>query len=41
VGPRGHDEVDDAVVARVARAVLGGMGLLALHSAHYSKIFTR
>ena len=33
-----HDEVDDAVVARVRDAVLGGMGLLALHSAHYSKI---
>ncbi len=34
-----HDQVDDAVVARVQRAVLGGMGLLVLHSAHYSKIF--
>src|SRR5438105_4378103 len=33
-----HDQVDDAVVARVQAAVLGGMGLLALHSAHYSKI---
>jgi trehalose utilization protein len=33
-----HDEVDDAVVARVHDAVLGGMGLIALHSAHYSKI---
>jgi trehalose utilization protein len=36
-----HDEVDDGVVARVHDRVLGGMGLLALHSAHYSKIFRR
>ncbi len=34
-----HDEVDDAVVARVRDRVLGGMGLLVLHSGHYSKIF--
>jgi trehalose utilization protein len=36
-----HAEVDDATVDRVQQAVLGGMGLLALHSAHYSKIFGR
>jgi trehalose utilization protein len=36
-----HDEVDDAVVDRVHRAVLGGMGLLVLHSGHYSKVFQR
>ena len=40
-GHAAHDEVDDAVVARVHERVLGGMGLLALHSAHYSKIFKR
>ncbi|GAA1541427.1 trehalose utilization protein [Microbacterium ginsengiterrae] len=34
-----HDDVDDEVVARVHRHVLGGMGLIALHSAHFSKIF--
>ena len=34
-----HQEVDDAVVERVKRAVLGGMGLVVLHSAHVSKIF--
>lgn len=34
-----HDEVSDAVVARVKARVLEGMGLIALHSAHYSKIF--
>jgi trehalose utilization protein len=36
-----HDDVSDEVVARVHDAVLGGMGLLALHSAHYSKILKR
>ena len=34
-----HDEVADEVVERVQRHVLGGMGLLVLHSGHYSKIF--
>jgi trehalose utilization protein len=38
-GHAAHEQVDDAVVARVRRRVLDGMGLLALHSAHYSKIF--
>ncbi|GAB2623619.1 ThuA domain-containing protein [Pseudactinotalea suaedae] len=36
-----HGEVADDVVERVHRHVLGGMGLLALHSAHFSKIFIR
>src|SRR3954453_160482 len=36
-----HDQVADEVVERVHAAVLGGMGLLVLHSAHYSKIFKR
>jgi trehalose utilization protein len=36
-----HREVDDAVVDRVHRRVLGGMGLLVLHSAHFSKIFLK
>src|SRR3954454_15305545 len=36
-----HDQVADEVVERVHAAVLGGMGLLALHSAHYSKILKR
>jgi len=36
-----HADVDDAVVAKVHERVLGGMGLLALHSAHFSKIFKR
>lgn len=34
-----HDQVADEVVERVRRHVLGGMGLLVLHSAHFSKIF--
>jgi trehalose utilization protein len=36
-----HDDVQDEIVARVHDAVVGGMGLLALHSAHYSKILKR
>ncbi|BDI22701.1 ThuA domain-containing protein [Herbiconiux sp. L3-i23] len=34
-----HDEVDDALVARVKERVLAGMGLIVLHSGHFSKIF--
>jgi len=40
-GHLAHDQVSDAVVARVADRVLAGMGLLILHSGHYSKIFRR
>jgi trehalose utilization protein len=36
-----HDAVDDAVVERVQRHVLAGMGLVVLHSGHFSKIFIR
>jgi trehalose utilization protein len=36
-----HEEVDDAVAERVQHAVLGGMGLLVLHSGHYAKPFRR
>ncbi len=38
-GHEAHAEVDDAIVERVYDAVLGGMGIVVLHSAHYSKIF--
>lgn len=38
-GHMAHGEVSDAVVARVKARVLEGMGLIALHSAHYSKVF--
>lgn len=33
-----HDDVDDRIVEKVKQRVLGGMGLIALHSAHFSKI---
>ena len=36
-----HAEVDDAIVERVQRRVLDGMGLIVLHSGHHSKIFRR
>ena len=36
-----HDKVDDAVVEKVHRRVLEGMGLIVLHSGHYSKIFKK
>jgi trehalose utilization protein len=36
-----HPEVSDEVVERVYQAVQGGMGLLVLHSGHYSKIFQK
>ncbi len=36
-----HDQVTDETVDRVQRHVLGGMGFLPLHSAHFSKIFIR
>ncbi len=40
-GHAAHDEVRDDVVDRVHEHVLDGMGLLVLHSGHYSKIFKR
>jgi trehalose utilization protein len=36
-----HQQVDDEVVERVHRHVLGGMGLIVLHSGHFARIFTR
>jgi trehalose utilization protein len=38
-GHIGHDQVADEVVERVKRRVLQGMGLVVLHSGHWSKIF--
>jgi trehalose utilization protein len=40
-GHAAHDEVADDVVQRVHDAVLGGMGLVVLHSGHYAKVFKR
>jgi len=36
-----HAEVADAVVDKVQRRVLEGMGLIVLHSGHYAKVFRR
>ena len=36
-----HNMVPDKVVNRVYERVLGGMGLIVLHSGHYSKIFKK
>jgi len=38
-GHMAHHEVSDEVVCRVHDAVLGGMGLIVLHSGHASRIF--
>lgn len=38
-GHLAHHEVADAVVERVKARVLAGMGLIVLHSGHFSKIF--
>ncbi|MFM7172879.1 MAG: ThuA domain-containing protein [Caldilinea sp.] len=40
-GHMAHDEVQDEIVERVHERVLQGMGLIVLHSGHFSKIFKR
>jgi len=40
-GHKAHGDVDDAIVERVAQRVFEGMGLIVLHSGHFSKIFRR
>jgi trehalose utilization protein len=40
-GHQAHGEVSDVIVERVQRRVLAGMGLVVLHSGHFSKIFKR
>lgn len=40
-GHDAHGDVDDAIVDRVHREVLSGMGLVVLHSGHFSKIFKK
>ena len=40
-GHMAHAEIDDRLVDRIAERVLGGMGLIVLHSGHYSKIFKK
>jgi len=40
-GHAAHGKVEDAVVERVLSRIWEGMGFIALHSAHYSKVFKR
>ncbi len=40
-GHKAHGDVSDAIVERVAEAVWSGMGVIFLHSAHFSKPFKR
>jgi trehalose utilization protein len=40
-GHKAHAAVSDAIVERVAERVWEGMGLIVLHSGHFSKIFKR
>ncbi len=40
-GHKAHAEVSDEIVERVHRYVLGGMGLVVLHSGHHSKLFRK
>ena len=40
-GHAAHGEVQDEIVERIAKRVWEGMGLIVLHSGHFSKIFKR
>lgn len=40
-GHMAHGEVSDVIVDRVQKRILEGMGLIVLHSGHFSKIFQR
>ena len=40
-GHMAHGEVQDSIVEKVHKRVLEGMGLIVLHSGHYSKIFRK
>jgi len=40
-GHQAHAEVSDEIVDRVHKRVLDGMGLIVLHSGHFSKIFKK
>jgi trehalose utilization protein len=40
-GHMAHKEVTDEIVQRVWQRVIDGMGIICLHSAHYSKIFQK
>lgn len=40
-GHRAHDQVEQEIVDRVHSRVMDGMGLIVLHSGHFSKIFKK
>lgn len=40
-GHKAHGDVQDAIVERVHQRVLHGMGLIVLHSGHFSKVFKK
>lgn len=40
-GHMAHDRVPDKLVEKIHKRVLGGMGLIVLHSGHHSKIFKK
>lgn len=40
-GHAAHDAVSDELVTRVQQRVIAGMGLIVLHSGHFSKVFKR
>ncbi|MEX2540876.1 MAG: ThuA domain-containing protein [Trueperaceae bacterium] len=40
-GHKAHARVSDELVAKVQQRVLAGMGLVVLHSGHFSKVFQR
>lgn len=40
-GHAAHDAVSDELVSRVQQRVIAGMGLIVLHSGHWSKVFKR
>lgn len=40
-GHMAHHEVSDNIVEKVHKRVMEGMGLIALHSSHYAKIFIK
>ncbi|QRN49136.1 ThuA domain-containing protein [Macrococcoides bohemicum] len=40
-GHKAHDEVSDEIVEKVHQRILEGMGFIALHSAHFSKVFKK
>ncbi|MGY4688601.1 ThuA domain-containing protein [Salibacterium sp. K-3] len=40
-GHKAHDEVEEGIAEAVKQRVLDGMGLVVLHSAHFSKVFRK